>query len=552
LTYKQDFPIFTARKQYLKKAEGWTGSLNPQALTCGWGIHMAFDLLHILSAKENIMKRIGLSVFAALFLALLLNTPVWAWQGRMAGVGDANGLIEDESDYLIHPSAITAGSGLNFYGNYRMTYDNTTKWDYSISSPAYSVIYPYSTSGHAWKNEGQLGAAFPLGSGRMGVFFEYTGIVGKYSGEERYAGFWSDSGQYNYDLKNDLDNYALRVIYGLPVQNVKLGGELQIAYRNEKQETILFAPWGVETNYPWAAEDWPEENLYPYMIPYKSKYWDAQGKVSVEGFMGPAKYDFTLKGGTSFASDNQYAYAFDYANAAEMNGKIKGFNIGGDFWLRFPVSDALVLPLILGTEYKTIKRDGSGLDRGTIPVTYDHETKNLSIKAGGGIDFTPAKGTRLAAGVYYDYISMKQNTYNDYNAFSNGVFIIDSYSDMPKQTENRLTLKALVEKELTPAFVLRGGFNLFYGLVKSDYAYAAYWNGLPYNPLNVSPSGSNVGVTASIGATVKFNQVTLEPFINGGYAHYSISGDGTYGPAPVHMELKKNNWLVGGGLSVKF
>jgi hypothetical protein len=498
------------------------------------------------------MKQSSLSVIAVFLLVQILSGPVFAWQGRMAGLGDARGLIEDESDYLTHPASIAAGSGLVFYGNYRLDFDKGTRWDHTMSSPAFSVAYPYSASGRTWKNEGQLGAVFPLGPGRMGVFFEYTGAWGKHGGEESYAGFWSDADYYTYDLKNNLDDYALRLIYGLPVENVRLGGEIRLARRYEEQESSLLAPWGIETNYPWAAEGWPEENLYPFLIPHRSKYWEAQGKVSVEGRTGPVKYDFTLRGGIPMASDNRYVYAFDFADVTEMEGRVKGFNAGGDLWLRIPLRDNLILPFVVSAEYRTIKRDGAGLDGGTIPVAYDHETKSLVIKAGGGIDVTPAKGTRVAAGIYYDYIASKESTYHAYSDSSEGIFTIDTYSHMPKRTEHRLTLKALVEKELTPTFVLRGGVNAFYGWARSDYVLTASWNESSFDPLDASPRGSNTGVNVSVGATVRCNQVSLEPFINGGFAHDSISGDGTYGSYPVQMDLKKTNWVMGGGISARF
>jgi hypothetical protein len=493
------------------------------------------------------MTKNSFSVVAASLFVLLLAAPSVAWQGRMAGVGDADGLIEDESDYLTHPAIIAAGSGLNSYGNYRLTYDQASKWDYSINSPASSVIYPFSTSGHSWKNEGQVGAAFSLGTGRMGVFFDYTGIDGKYSGDEGYTGFWYN-GSGTYDFNNKIDNFALKVIYGMPVQAVKLGAEFQIAYRNEEQETNWLEDHGdFFKNYLWAAEDYPEINLYPFMIPYKSKYWEAQGKISVAGSLGPAKYTFTLKGGIPFASDNNCDRG-DSLYTAE--GKVKGFHAGGDFWLRTPLNDRLILPFVVSAGYKTIKRDG--VYDAELPwiVTYEHEAKDIFVKVGGGVDFTPANGTKVAAGLYYDFIRTNQNLYA--SDIDLPTFYVDEYTDMPKYTEHRWTLKTLAEKELSSMVVLRGGFNVFYGIVKSDYAYSAHDDFGPYSSLSASTSGSNMGVNVSAGATVKLEKVSLEPFINAGYVKYRTSGDGTIGSFAIETEFKKDNWLIGGGLSAKF
>lgn len=493
------------------------------------------------------MKKNTLSVVAAFLLVLLLASPSAAWQGRMAGVGDAFGLIEDESDYLTHPSAIAAGKGFNAYGHYRLTYDKATNWDYSLSAPLYNVTDSYSTSGHSWKNEGQLGAAFALGAGRMGVFFDYVGVRGTYSGNENFIG-----GPATYDLDNKLDNFALKVIYGLPVGGVKLGGELQIAYRNEEQKNLWMEGNVALMNYPWASEDSPEINLYPFMIPYKSKYWEAQGKASVAGMIGPAKYAFTLTGGLPFGSTNEYR--FDDAPLTYVNaeGKVKGFNVGGDFWLRVSLSDRLVLPFVVSAGYKDVKRDGSGISLWPSIVTYDQETKDIFVKVGGGVDFTPAKGTKAAAGLYYDYLRTNQSIYLRDDTLPPPVFFVDNYTDLPKSSEHRLTLKALVEKEVCTRTVLRGGVNAFYGRVKSDYAYAAHNHIGPYAPLNISADGWTAGVNAALGATIKLEPVSLEPFIHAGYSEYKTSGDGTLGASMATADFKKAGWLVGGGLSVRF
>ena len=499
------------------------------------------------------MKRNALLIVMASILVLFLTTPGFSWQGRMAGMGDASGLIEDESDYLIHPAAIAAGQGLNFYGNYRLTYDKASKWDYRMDSPVYHESFPYTASGSEWRNEGQLGAAFPLGAGRMGVFFEYTGISGKYTGDEIYN--YSSTYVNTYNLKNTLDNYALRIIYGLPVSSVKLGGELQIAYRTEKKVNYMIDENGyTSTNYPWANEGSPESNLYPYMVPYNSKYWEAQGKVSVEGLMGAAKYALTLKAGAPFSSTNNYHYIEENSSSDDFSieGNVKGWNAGGDFWLRVPVSANMVLPFVVSAGYKQVKRDGAGTAAWDEYINYDHRTKDIFVKVGGGMDYTPAKGTKIAAGLYYDYLNTQQNIFFGPYYWSSGSTYSDIYSAIPDQTEHRLTLKALAEKELSPTFVLRGGFNIFYGWVKSEYASAEYYNGTMDDQFAASTSGSNMGVNASIGATIKVADVSFEPFINGGYVKYKTSGDGTYYTYPITTEFEKTNWMVGGGLSVKF
>lgn len=252
------------------------------------------------------MKRNWLFVFAALLFLTVLAAPVSAWQGRMAGAGDAYGLIEDESDYLTHPAVIAMSKGFNAYGHYRLTYDKTSKWDSKINVTDLSDFdhHFYNVDGYAWKHEGLVGAAFQLGAGRMGVFLEYTGITGKYNGNETEQ-HWGYDYYYTIDMRDRLNNYSLRVIYGLPVGAVNLGAEVQLAYRDEEKKTVFDDEY---VNYPEAAGGGSDiyELLYQYMIPFKSKYWEAQGKVSLAGLIGKAKYAFTLKGGAPFASDNKY------------------------------------------------------------------------------------------------------------------------------------------------------------------------------------------------------------------------------------------------------
>lgn len=103
-----------------------------------------------------------------------------------------------------------------------------------------------------------------------------------------------------------------------------------------------------------------------------------------------------------------------------------------------------------------------------------------------------------------------------------------------------------------PRTTLRAGVNAFYGRVNTDFSYAAVDNTGPYMPLNVSASGWTAGVNAALGATVKMDRFELEPFVNAGYTAFKTSGDGTVGPAPVDVEIRKDGWQVGGGLSVKF
>jgi hypothetical protein len=63
---------------------------------------------------------------------------------------------------------------------------------------------------------------------------------------------------------------------------------------------------------------------------------------------------------------------------------------------------------------------------------------------------------------------------------------------------------------------------------------------------------------ASIGGTVKFQRLTLEPFINAGYQKLDLKGDGKKAAASGaitnlwKMDKPRQEWSIGGGSSIKF
>ena len=64
---------------------------------------------------------------------------------------------------------------------------------------------------------------------------------------------------------------------------------------------------------------------------------------------------------------------------------------------------------------------------------------------------------------------------------------------------------------------------------------------------------------ASFGSSTKLSSVTLEPYINAGYRNLDLDGDlnidldfGTPGSASGDMDEDRQEWFVGGGLSILF
>ena len=74
---------------------------------------------------------------------------------------------------------------------------------------------------------------------------------------------------------------------------------------------------------------------------------------------------------------------------------------------------------------------------------------------------------------------------------------------------------------------------------------------------NIPTVGPHWGIEASLGGTIKIPPVTLEPFINGGWQHCHLDGDGERSSAGAIMNLwdmdkSRKEWSVGGGFSIKF
>jgi len=515
-----------------------------------------------------------LFVFVTVGLLTLSLTGVsHGWQGRMAGMGDPFGLVQDESDFLIHPSGIADGKGTNFYGHYRFNWRDVTDWDYSSNlfnpaSGAIVEIWPYRGSGNDYEHNGLLGAAFPLGPGRMGLFFEYSGKRNEYDGDEKEL-FVPTFYYHTYQLENELDSFALRLLYGLPLGRFRLGGEVQLAYRQEENETFMnedisppiHAIRIFHTNYPLGGSS-PWRNLIPFMTPYDSNFWEALFKGSVEGAIGPAKAAFTIRGGFIFSGENEYnatsVFSTSPATLSGMRteGNVKGWRIGEDLWLRVPLSNGLSLPLLTRVDYQRKTRDGDGISNGFFfpNVDYSNEEKILQVQAGGGIDKEFSRGTRAAAGIYYRYLQNKNSV--DFMWFQGANWIDTNYSNYPDHRENQVLLKLSGEKELSPAVDLRMGIEFFYGWVDEDFRYNLTTSGPPLaSGSRTSLDGYHWGLGASLGGTVRFDRFSLEPFVAGGYQKLSLRGDGfetVYIPGILEGDMVRKEWSIGGGLSIRF
>jgi hypothetical protein len=469
----------------------------------------------------------------------------------MAGMGDPYGLVEDESDFLIHPSMLPDGQAVKFYGHYRYTYADINDWD--VDWAWQGDWENFDGNGDEQTHEVLLGSTFSVGPGRMGAFFSYQGQRNDYDAD-CYRSTISDSDEYTFE--NEFDEFALRLMYGLPLNNVSVGAEAGVAYKQEESKNSRYDPFNVSKEY----NEFYWMGYYYNIFPYDSDYWEALLKGSIQHTFGPVDAAFTLRGGYILTGENEYDYSYEDpfgSTIFDLDGDIYGYSIGGDLWLRYALCEGVTLPFLVRVDYNEKTRKGNGYDSDGFFNDYEHHEKNLNVEAGGGFDRKCSEtGSRLAGGIYYNYIKNK----NDFNHHYGSPLVPDFEEtdwNGPDITEHRAILKLLWEKQLSPIVTLRTGTNGFYGRMKLKTSY-------PYSDLfgadeeRWTSTGYHWGLNAYIGSTIMLNSVSLEPFINGGYQQYDLDGDGEYFSNGSWVfdydtvDYSQDKWFVGGGFSVLF
>jgi len=349
---------------------------------------------------------------------------------------------------------------------------------------------------------------------------------------------------------------------------------VKISYREEDQKNEWANNAGRSfLNHPMATINfWMEANTLWFQVPYDSDYWDAQFKGSVNGQICPGgidPIDITLSfgGGFIFAGDNEYQYETEQSGIgtadADLDGDVDGWNIGGDLWVRVPVSDNLTLPFLVRAEYRKKTRDGSGeasdpdsvIGFDNYDINYDHEEESLLIEAGGGIDMKLYDKSRVAAGLFYTYLD-SSNDLKVKVVEPGAAPWIGVYDDeTPDYKEHRISLKMGWETSLSDSTAVRAGFNTFYGFIEKDYVYDFADNGALGTQKDVASfDGHQWGIMASLGGTFRIQSVTLEPYINAGYRDLDLDGDertsGSIISISADMDESRQEWFVGGGLSI--
>jgi len=507
-------------------------------------------------------KRVWSVLIVFLFVFSLAGV-AQSWQGRMAGMGDPFGLVMDESDFLIHPSEIADGKGINFYGNFRFNWLDVTHWDYTMkqfnsSTGALENRFPFRTNGDDRQYDALLGAVLPLGPGRLGVFFQYAGAYADFQGHELIPGFYN-----RYSFDDSLNAFTLRALYGIPMGALKLGSEIQLGYQKAKNTDDFFSNNfnKVYLNDIIGAHI-PSINTFPFQFPYDSKWWNMGFKSSLEGPLGPGKLSATVRGGFIFSGENDPHYRIisppsSVFESVNFRGNVEGWNMGGDLWWRTPLGNGLSLPLLLRVDYDKKTWDGKGVNvpLGDLPIRYRSKEENFQVEAGGGLDKDFGKGTRAAIGLYYNYLDSNRSYFYQYPDQKT------DHTDYPHQMEHRVLLKVAGEKEFCPSFTARLGLNVFYGWVNEGYRFRESFLPSGGTLEHVSIDGSNWGAAISLGGTVKLAQFSIEPFVSGGYRRLDLDGENgfrTLSPTftgsnlILSMDKLREEWSIGAGFSIKY
>ncbi len=567
-----------------------------------------------------------LFVFGVLLLATVCFVgSSLAWQGRMAGMGDPYGLLEDESDFLIHPAMIADGKGVNYYGHFGFQYRDVSDWSYNFTLnpssiralgrpiadlPLVRLKGGYNGSGDEQFYDATGGIAFPLGSGRMGFFFNYKGKRGDYDGSGLFAGSLgtgNGSIKTSYDMDSSMDSFAGRFIYGLPLgASLNFGSELEIAYHQAENSTsqrltnILLNGQSFKPLLDLTDTNGFLGTLSPFMFPYDSSYFEITPKVGVSGGAGPVKWGTTVRGGAIFGGDNTWESSqmlrvnpgavgvdigtFGASHTFDLEGDVSGWKVGGDFWLRYALNPNMNLPFLLRIDYKSLSRDGQGtglvfagtnggntlVDGFPLRWDYDQEETSFEIETGAGLEYMPNKGTLIAGGLYYKYINTEQtmsitpsvnigDVGNDLLS-SVRLSLPSAFDPAPEITEHQVIFRMAAETQINPCFVLRGGLKTFYGWVDEDFNLSSSLSptGLSILKSTNSLSGGHWGILGAIGSTFNFASFAIEPYIQGGYELYNPDGTGRLslldGVASARFDVDKEreDTFIGVGLSVRF
>jgi len=547
------------------------------------------------------LRFVRLMVVAAMVVGLASGA-AFAWQGRMAGMGDPYGLVADQSDFLIHPSFISDSRAQNIFADYRFTY-GSIDWDWSatLSRPTTIPLIGITIDGgggrwnadggEKYKHDAGLGIITPLGQGMGGFFVNYKGTRSDFDGTSGMGGFIGANSagiSTDFNMKSDTDDFTFKAIYGQPIGcegNLKWGAELSFSYHKEENR-LQNALTGITVN---NAQVLPTTTLfqtndflgmlYPFMMPKDMEYWSFDGKTGIDGNLGPVKLGVTVRGGAFFSGDNTWGYSdvfnspeipVSLSNRFDLQGDVNGYRFGGDVWARYPLNTATSIPFSFRIDYMEKERTGNGngvftyvdnntaINNSLVRYNSDGREESWNIEVGGGVDHMLSDRTKLAAGLYYNYINAK-SALSLIGSYPNiPIYVELDYNEYPTVTEHLVRFKAAAEHKYSDTTSARAGLEVFGGPSEQVFAFLPGVSGATLASNGGSLSGTHWGIVGSIGATFKAYGWDIEPFVQAGYQSLSIE-DSTGSLSvlnipvlPWDLQQDRSEVIIAAGFSVRF
>ena len=154
----------------------------------------------------------------------------------------------------------------------------------------------------------------------------------------------------------------------------------------------------------------------------------------------------------------------------------------------------------------------------------------------------------VGAGLYYNFSHTEEDIWFTDDSKSLLEVTDNNNNKFPLQNIHQFSSNIVGERVFSPSLTLRAGFDFVCGWEREDYKRTD-----SSNTDDGFMDGYHWGIGASAGGTVRLQQCTFEPFVNGGFQSLDVNGDGDRTSSAFNQfELDKDRteWYVSGGFSV--
>lgn len=482
-------------------------------------------------------------LFTVCLWLVLSATAALGWTGRMSGMADPRGLVQDDSDFLAIPSLLAREQENRFVLSYAFGLSDVSSMDASI------VTFPWGAAEHRLHGDAsshtvQLGGIRTSEVGNFGIFL----TAGLEDATQRGS---SQTALQTYDseVTRDLRNAVLNMYYARPGQHADFGASLGVEYVDRFTKTEQSGPKYV-LNYIWGGM-FPVHMLNFFGLPEDSTAWKADGSLSMSRDFGHSELSLVLGGAALLSGESAYDFqennlagGVDYA-ASTYGDDMEGYSARAEVRYVSELQDGWSLPVLVRAEYSYWNTEGSGIGTGLLDAGMAYLThftrENLSVTAGAG--FNREWGQSLVAGGLYGSVSQSTDS-----AFVDQAGIGADYSDHPRSNEYRITARLACETPISPRYTFNAGVSVYKGWIQGRYR---HYDGMVVR--DISLNGGTSGGLAAIGLAYSGENYDVETFLNVGYAGFSTTGDGvgTVGFA-TRIGLRQSSTSVKAGAALLF